>query len=275
GVGGAGVRAPSAGLVPIVAPAGGRGGAGGRAAGPGVAAPDVPTFTWAGSRGATQWVQYTFPGEETVAKTEVFWTAPPQSWRLLYQDGAEWKEVSPRGSYGVSPNAFTAVEFAPVKTMAMRVEGAMAPTANVALAEGRVGPDPVLAPPSDLQVNQTFALNGDALEWTVSLANAGTRPVEVGDLAVPFNFAERTGARGDIYTKKLLRHSYVAGHGSWIYWQGSNGEGPYLVMTPIGDAKFEYFDSSGGAFTPYVHAKAASTAAIAAGGNWRLPVSSL
>ena len=57
---------------------------------------------------------------------------------------------------------------------------------------------------------------------------------------MPFNFAERTGARGDIYTRKLLRHSYVGGHGSWVYWQRSNGEGPYLVMTPSGATKFEY-----------------------------------
>jgi hypothetical protein len=60
-----------------------------------------------------------------------------------------------------------------------------------------------------------------------------------------------------------------------VYWQRSNGEGPYLVMTPGGTTKFEYFDSSTGAFTPYVLAKAASAAAIAAGGTWRLPVSSL
>ncbi len=92
---------------------------------------------------------------------------------------------------------------------------------------------------------------------------------------MPFNFAERTGARGDIYTRKLLRHSFVGGHGSWVYWQRSNGEGPYLVMTPARRPKFEYFDSSAGAFTPYVHAAAASAAATAAGGHWRLPVSSL
>src|SRR5262249_38534053 len=120
-------------------------------------------------------------------------------------------EVSPRGSYGVAPNVFTAVEFAPVKTMAMRVEVTMAPTANVALAEWRVGTDPTLAPPADLQATETFKLDGETLEWTVTLANAGSRAVEIGDLAVPFNFAERAGARGDIYTKKLLRHSYVAG----------------------------------------------------------------
>src|SRR4029453_3622373 len=122
----------------------------------------------------------------------------------------------------------------------------------------------------DLRAEQRFALEGETLEWTITLANTGARPLEIGDLAVPFNSAERTGARGDIYTRKLMRHSYVGGHGSWIYWQRSNGEGPYLVMTPSGATKFEYFDSASGAFTPYIHAKTAAAAAIAAGGNWRL-----
>jgi hypothetical protein len=273
-VGAAGVRALNDGVVPIPASNTGRaGGAGGRAGGPPPA--DVPLFTWAGSRGATQWVQYTFPGEESVSRAEVFWTTPPTSWRMLYQDGAAWKEVAARGSYGVAADTFTAVEFAPVKTSSMRLEVTMAPTANVALAEWRVGPEPELAPPSDLHVSQSFALDGDTLAWTISLANAGSRQVEIGDLAVPFNFAERAGARGDIYTRKVMRHSLVAGHGSWIYWQRSNGEGPYLVMTPAGGTKLEYFDSTSGAFTPYIHAKAASAAVTAAGGNWRLPVTSL
>ena len=175
-----------------------------------------------------------------------------------------------------TPNAFTPIEFAPVKTMAMRVEVTMAPTATVALAEWRVGPDPTLAPPADLHVDQTFALDGDALAWTITLANSGARPVEIGDLAVPFNFAERAGARGDIYTRKLLRHSLrrpATARG--CTGSAATATGPYLVHDPDGSAKFEYYDSSTGAFTPYIHAKAASAAAIAAGGNWRLPVSSL
>jgi hypothetical protein len=206
-VGAAGVRALNDGVVPSAPAGGGRGGGpGARAGGPGAGGPpiDAPLFTWAGSRGATQWVQYTFPGEETVSKTEVFWTTPPQSWRLLYQDGSQWKDVAARGPYALDVNAFTAVEFAPVKTMAMRLEVTMAPAATVALAEWRVGPDPVLASPPDLQVQQAFTLDGEALDWTVTLTNDAARPVEIGDLAVPFNFAERTGARGDIYTRKLL-----------------------------------------------------------------------
>jgi hypothetical protein len=271
-VGAAGVRALNDGLVPRPA-TGGRGRGGGP--GPGAPQADAPVFSWMGSRGPTQWVQYTFPGEEQVSKVDVFWTIPPKSWRLLYQDGSQWREVSPRGTYGTDANTFTTLEFAPIKTMAMRVEVTIDPQQSAALAEWRVGPDPVLAPPADLQVDQSFTLDADRLTWRITVANQGTRPAEVGDLAVPFNFAERAGARGDIYTRKLLRHAYVGGHGSWVYWQRSNGEGPYLVMTPTESAKFEFFDSSTGAFTPYIHAAAASAAARAAGGNWRLPISSL
>lgn len=272
-VGVAGLRGLNDGQIPLSTATGGRGG---RAAGPGGPAPaDVPQFTWAGSRGPTQWVQYTFPAEEELSRADVFWSTPPQSWRLLYQDGREWKEVVARGPYGVAADAFQSVEFAPVRTMAMRVEVTMAAEATVAIAEWRVGAPPALVPPADLSVNQSFQLNGGMLDWTITLANVADRPIEIGDLAVPFNFAERTAARGDIYTRKLLRHALVAGHGSWAYWQRSNGEGPYLVMTPMGQTKFEYFDSASGAYTPYVHAKAASTAAIAAGGNWRLPVTNL
>ncbi len=285
GVGG--LRALHDGLVPLP-PGGGR--AGGRSAFPGApgapAAADVPVFTWApgpnepggggpGAAGSVRWVQYTFPVAEDVARTEVFWVAPPRSWRVLYADAGEWKEVTAKAPYGVEPNRFTVLEFAPVKTTALRVEITMPPAGTVSLAEWRVGTDPGIVPSSDLAVRETFQLAGDALEWTVTLTNGGTRQVEVGDLAVPLAFAERAGARGDIYTKKLMRHALVNGHGSWVYWQRSNGEGPYLVMIPMGETKFEFFDSGGGVFTPYIHAKAASVAAIAAGGDWRLPVSSL
>jgi hypothetical protein len=268
GVGG--IRALNDGLVPA-ASGGGRGGGAGLN---GVPA-DVPVFTWSPSRGATQWVQYTFPAEETIDRTEVFWTAAPRSWRVLYQESGQWHEVDARSPYGVQVNAFTGIEFSPVKTMALRIEVVLGDGPPPALGEWRVGPPPTVAPPSDLHVDERFALEGEALTWTIALDNPGTHTVEIGDLAVPLEFAERAGARADIYTHKLLRHAFVGGHGSWVYWERSNAVGPYLLMTPEGQTKFEYFDSSGGAFTPYVHAAVAAEAARARGGTWRLPVSTL
>ena len=269
--GAAGIRGLNDGLVPVPA-GGGRGGGPGPA---GTGAPDVPLFSWAGSRGPTQWVQYVFPADQEIASAEVFWVRPPRSWRLIYQEAGEWKEVAARGPYGTAPNTAARIEFAPVKTMAMRIEATMEKDETVSIAEWRVGADPKIVVPDDLRVSETFTLEGDVLDWTLTLQNVGERAAEVGDLGVPLNLAERTGARGDIYTKKLLRHAFVGGHGSFVYWQRSNGVGPYLVMTPSGGTKFEYFESTGGAFTPYIHGEAARARSTAAGGNWRLPVSKL
>jgi hypothetical protein len=266
----AGIRGLNDGIVP-------RTSAGGRGGGPGPVgvSTDVPLFTWTPGRGPVQWVQYTFPAEEAIDRTSVFWTVAPASWRLLYQDAGQWKEVVTRGPYGRDVNAFTAVAFEPVRTMAVRIEVTLPDGAPPALAEWQIGPEPELAAASDLRAAQTFKLDGDVLTWSIVLNNATTRAIEVGDLAVPFPFAERTGARGDIYTKKLLRHALISGHGSWIYWQRANAVGPYLVMTTADDTKLEYFETANGVFTPYVHAAAAARAARAAGGNWRLPTSAL
>jgi len=267
---------PGAANVPIGAPAG-----------------PVPLFTWTteanepgtggpGAPGRTRWVQYTFPADEEVARIQVFWVEPPERWRLLYQADRQWKEVVPRGPYGTAAGIFTTVEFEPVRTIALRIEVTMPPGRRVSLAEWRVGPDPPLAPPGDVLVTGRFTLEGDALDWTITLANPGPRPVEVGDLGIPLDFAERVQPPADIYTRKLIRHAFVAGHGSWVYWQRSNGEGPFLLMLPSGDTKLEYVDSSGvlggyrpGVFTAFVHARAASASAVGAGGHWRLPVSGL
>lgn len=259
----------------------------GQVPGAGAAARDAALFTWSGARGGTQWVQYTFPVEEEVSRVEVFWVAtagapnpaaPPRSWRLLYQDGGAWREVRARGAYGVEANAFNTLEFDPVTTLALRIEASMDRGARVGIAEWQVGPPPAIVPSPDLRVGSRFTLEDDALNWTITLTNTSAGAVEVGDLAVPFEFAERTGARGEIYTRKLLRHAYVAGHGSWAYWQRAGGEGPFLVAIPAGRTKIEYFDGGGGRagiYTPYIHAGAASVAAAAAGGNWRLPVTRL
>ena len=244
----------------------------------------VEPLTLTGARGELQWVQYTFPVEEDVSRSEVFWaenpaapdaTGLPLSWRLLYLENREWKEVRAQDPYELTPNAFNIIEFEPVRTLALRMEVRMAADANVGIGEWRVGSDPVLEPPEDLLISQDFRLDGDVLSWTITLSNDCSRSIEIGDLAVPLDFSERTRERGTTYTTKLLRHALIAGHGSWVYWQRSGGEGPYLVMTPMGDTKFEYYDESRRVFTPFIHARLASAEATASGGNWRLPITGL
>ena len=159
------LRGLNDGLVPVPPGAGGRGG---RGAGPGAQlqpAAQVPVFTWTrdapepGSGGTApggqiRWVQYTFPTPEEISRTEVFWAGPPATWRLLYQDGMQWKEVDARGAYGVEPNAFATVEFAPVKTNALRIEVTLPPQGTPGVAEWRVGQPPSLVESSDLSVRE-------------------------------------------------------------------------------------------------------------------------
>lgn len=240
-----------------------------------------------------QWAQYSFPEESKVETSQVYFAARvddpnsaqlPKSWRLLYQDGSGWKPVHATSDYSLVANEFVTVNFIPVRTKAMRIEVVVADGMRTDLAEWRVGPNRTVAVPEDLKVDEKFKLNGQTLDWTITLVNDSDNAIEVGDLAVPMQFAERTpGNRGGIYTQKLLRHSYIAGYGSWIYWQRSNAAGPYLVMTTGETTKFEYFDNSGGAFTPYIHGTVASVGPIAQakefGSNhdqqWRFPLTKL
>ena len=44
---------------------------------------------------------------------EVFWTVPPQSWRVLYQSGGQWKPVEARGEYGRQTNTLRRLSDSP------------------------------------------------------------------------------------------------------------------------------------------------------------------
>jgi hypothetical protein len=93
----------------------------------------TPRFTWWSwsQFGKRQWVQQNLDGEKTVSSCEVYWfdESPakadcrvPKWWRVLYQDGQEWKEVKNPSGYGVEVDKFNVVKFDPVKTKAMRLE---------------------------------------------------------------------------------------------------------------------------------------------------------
>jgi len=251
----------------------------------------APVLTLAGAGDGPQWIQYTFPEETEVGTSQVYFVADssddnspqlPKAWRLLYQEGDAWKPVKTAETYTLEANEYSTVNFEAVSTKSMRIEVELDEEASIGIAEWRVGPARVVEPTRDLAVDQQFTLNGDALDWTITLANDTDKPIEVGDLAVPMRFAERTPrSRGGIYTQKLLRHSYIAGYGSWIYWHRANAVGPFLVMTTGDTTKFEYFDNSGGAFTPYMHATVANEAPIERAREfgreqpWRLPLTKL
>jgi uncharacterized protein len=103
-------------------------------------------FDWWPVKGATEWVEYEFAKPATVAEVEVYWfddtgngeVRVPQSWRVLYRDGQEWKAVENAGAYGVEKDRYNRVSFKPVTTGALRVEVTMQPNWSAGLQEWKV-----------------------------------------------------------------------------------------------------------------------------------------
>jgi hypothetical protein len=92
---------------------------------------DIPRMTWWPHQGTTEWVQYDFKQPRPVSEVDVYWfdDTPtgggcriPASWKLLYRDGNDWKEVTNASAYSVQKDQFNTVTFGEVTTSALRVE---------------------------------------------------------------------------------------------------------------------------------------------------------
>ena len=90
---------------------------------------------------------------------------------------------------------------------------------------------------------EEFSLEGDSLVWRLEFRNETEQTVEIGDIGLPLPFNKRF-LRDNLanYTQVVARHSFVSGHGSFLFWQRPNGVGPYLVMTPLAGTKLEYYE---------------------------------
>ncbi|MCS6975953.1 MAG: glycoside hydrolase family 127 protein [Gemmatales bacterium] len=98
---------------------------------------DIPRMTWWDRQGTVEWVAYRFPSSRKVQKCRVYWfddtgrgaCRVPASWRLLYLDGKDWKEVSlrPGSTYGTALDRFNEIVFEPVMTRELRLEVRLKP----------------------------------------------------------------------------------------------------------------------------------------------------
>jgi hypothetical protein len=81
-----------------------------------------------------------------VSESSVYWfddtghggVRVPQSWRLLYRDGSEWKPVDAQGAYDTTKNQYNVVHFTPVTTTALRLELTMQPRVSAGVQEWSV-----------------------------------------------------------------------------------------------------------------------------------------
>jgi hypothetical protein len=118
------------------------------------------------------------------------------------------------------------------------------------------------------------------LRWAIELSNTSSDPIEVGDLALPLHMHSSFNGK-EPATASVLKHSFVSGHGSFLFWMRSNSVGPYLVMTPERNTALEYWDhvppvkGERPAYRAYVHSAAVGEVVQAAGGRWRQPRTSV
>lgn len=244
----------------------------------------VPRFVWFGRKGTTEWVQYDFSEPKEVHSVEVYWAVYehednpdklPKSWRVVYRDGESWKEVNSPAGYPIEVDKMNQVSFAPVTTSALRLEVQLQEGATAGLFHWGVnGEGRKVSPVHDLQAQENFRLQDNALAWTISLKNMTGTALEIGDLGLPLPFnTQYEWDKTETYTKRLIPHWLIAGNGSFLFWMRTNTEGPYLVMTPAGHSNLEYFEPQGfgRGVAYYVHSEASAEDLKAKGGSWRLP----
>ena len=90
---------------------------------------DIPRMTWWDHKGSREWVQYDFPEPTEISAAEVYWfddtpaggCRVPASWMIRCKDGERWKTVASSSETGLAPDTMNRIEFAPVRTGAIKL----------------------------------------------------------------------------------------------------------------------------------------------------------
>lgn len=136
-----------------------------------------------------------------------------------------------------------------------------------------------------LKVNTSWELRGQRLLWTITLYDTTMRPITIDELALPLPYNSGGGENPkEIFEQRVVKHHFISGNNSFIFWERPTGVGPYLVMVPVRGTALEYFATgeNRGAFQVFIHAahrvggpNDAWNAASAKTGTWRQPTTRL
>lgn len=133
----------------------------------------------------------------------------------------------------------------------------------------------------DLQVSTSFKDENKRIVFEVELSNNGDESLDIVDLAIPFPMNSRFDW-GESAAERVIRHSFISGHNSYIFFTRCDGKGPYLLFMPLDGAKFEFFDRFDDKtkkyrlhdvpakhYRAYIHSKEEGDIAKSKGTNWR------
>jgi hypothetical protein len=130
-------------------------------------------------------------------------------------------------------------------------------------------------PGAPLRVLETYRTDGRVLDWMIELEATGAEPIEIGDLAVSIPAAGPYGEDpARIFERGFLRHQFVSGAGSFLYFVRASGAPPYLLVAVRPGTKLEYWEEGRqGAARFFVHSGRSGPAE--ARGTWRQAHTSL
>jgi len=156
---------------------------------------------------------------------------------------------------------------------ALRTEAAAArPVAGDALG--------LVAREAGVVLSSRMALQGRFMNWDISLRNDGADGVEVGELCLPMPMNTDFVAEQPV-SSAVLKHSFVSGHGSHVFWMRGNSVGPHLMLLPDTGTALEYWDVQQApddtkmTWCAYILAGLAAGQAAAGGTRWRQPTTTL
>ena len=103
----------------------------------------ITRFTWWPRKGTREWVQYNFDKPMKISSTNVYWfddtggggCRTPESWKLLYRDGDNFKEVTNAANYGTEKDKFNKISFSPIQTKSLRIEVQLQPGFSAGILE--------------------------------------------------------------------------------------------------------------------------------------------
>lgn len=89
----------------------------------------LPRFTWWPHKGSWEWITYRLDEPKKVSAVEVYWfddtgvgqCRVPESCRVQWWDGGDWRDVAPNPAVGVEKDRFNRLEFDAVETSQMRL----------------------------------------------------------------------------------------------------------------------------------------------------------
>ena len=138
-----------------------------------------------------------------------------------------------------------------------------------------------------LNLSTSFRPEEKRVIFDIELDNGGDQPIEITDLAVPFPMNSRF-AWGESASERVIRHSFISGHNSYVFFTRCDGKGPYLLFIPLEDARFEFFDrfddkskeyrlhdAPAKHYRAYIHSKGEGEVAKSKGCKWRQENTSL